>query len=1084
MYKNLKKSVLILVFLFIIIIFDNKSIYASKIDYLNTSVAENQKVNFENITIRDGISSDFITCIYQDSRGFIWIGTNDGLNQYNGESVKIYNCEEGLSGTHINAINEDSNGAIWVGTSNGLNIINSKTEEVEQIPSDINNEFAISHYNVTSIYRDVNDTMWVGTKKGLNEYNSENKNFKKYFGKDLDENSYLSDSYITDIEGFYKKEDKNFILIGTRQGINSLDIKNRNVKENEYEYEENIYVYDIEVDKNSRIWVATNKGVRKYNNEDDTLVGVDIDFGEDMYTDITKVLCDKKNNLWFASTNGVVKYNEYENKTWLYKSDKRFINYLASNIIQCFFEDRSGILWVGTDNGISKLNITQQISNDINIILKNENIEKTSVTSIIKDNYGELWIGTKYQGLIRILLKENKVKRYVYDENDLNTIDSNCINYVFQDDKGEMIIITDNGISLLDKEDEKIHRVSIEKSVNKDYIQFQKIIKDSDGNKWLASNMGIYKWDKETSEVKSYADKFEEYGIQDKNIVDIYQDKFDNNILWLAGDSYTGLIKFHKEYGVLKNYISKKDEDSLSYDSINCIQEDECGNLWIGTDRGLNKFNIENESFTVYLKEDGIKSEYINSIIIDSNGDLWIGTNNGLCKYDISQNRFISYNENYGVIGNQFNLNSCYKTNTGEVLFGTNEGIVSFNPDKIEELTYEENKVEIGSIIINGKAIDFNGCNINLELNSNENNIEIKFFLPDYRNYFNVTYMHMIEGIDDEWISSTNESYAKYSAVQPGNYIFKVRAIQEDGSITEDTSIKIEVKSPWWMTKTAYFIYIVLGMMIVVYCWNHINILRALVDKQTKEINEKMIENKLLYEKNIKSEKFKNDYFVNLSHELRTPINIILSTVQLINSLGKDKDIPRKKLNHYMEIVQKSSNSLLRIINDIIDSSKIESGTYKIKKQNSIDIVYLVEETALTMSDYIEEKGISLIIDPEIEEKEISCDPNEIERCIVNIIGNAIKFTPEGGKIEVFIKDNNTSVSISIKDDGIGISEEDQRFIFNRFEQGKNESCTKVSSSGIGLTLVKYIVTLHDGTIDLESELEKGSKFTITLPCE
>lgn len=185
-----------------------------------------------------------------------------------------------------------------------------------------------------------------------------------------------------------------------------------------------------------------------------------------------------------------------------------------------------------------------------------------------------------------------------------------------------------------------------------------------------------------------------------------------------------------------------------------------------------------------------------------------------------------------------------------------------------------------------------------------------------------------------------------------------------------------------------------------------------------------------------------------------------------------------------MEIVQKSSNSLLKIINDIIDSSKIEAGSYKINKEDNVDIVYLVEETALTMRNYIKEKGIELIIDPEIEEKYISCDPNEIERCIVNIIGNAIKFTPEGGKIEVFIEDNDSSVSISIKDSGIGISEEDQKFIFNRFEQGENGNCTKVSSSGIGLTLVKYIVTLHNGNIELESKLEEGTKVTIILPCK
>ena len=258
--------------------------------------------------------------------------------------------------------------------------------------------------------------------------------------------------------------------------------------------------------------------------------------------------------------------------------------------------------------------------------------------------------------------------------------------------------------------------------------------------------------------------------------------------------------------------------------------------------------------------------------------------------------------------------------------------------------------------------------------------------------------------------------------------------------------------------------------------------MKRLIDNQTKEINRQLEENKRLYERNIRNEKFKNDYFVNLSHELRTPLNIILSVLQLLNSLEEKGNITREKALYYIDVIKKSSNSLLSIINDIIDSSKIESGAYKISKQENIDIVYLVEETALNMSEYINNKGIELIIDPEIEELPICCDSNEIERCIINLIGNAVKFTEEGGQIKVLIKEDGKNVSISIEDNGLGISKDDQEFIFKRFEQGGNVNSTKVSSSGIGLTLVKYIVELHGGHVELESELGKGSKFTLVLP--
>lgn len=220
---------------------------------------------------------------------------------------------------------------------------------------------------------------------------------------------------------------------------------------------------------------------------------------------------------------------------------------------------------------------------------------------------------------------------------------------------------------------------------------------------------------------------------------------------------------------------------------------------------------------------------------------------------------------------------------------------------------------------------------------------------------------------------------------------------------------------------------------------------------------------------------------MNLSHELRTPINVISATVQLISSLMSNKTMTYEKAYEYMDIIDRNCGNLLKIINDIIDSSKIETGHYIINKENK-DIVYVVEEAALNMKKFIEEKGIDLIIDPYIEEKIISFDSNEIERSVINLLANAVKFTPEGGEIKVFIKEVNNFIEITVEDTGIGISKEDQEFIFNRFSQVEGTGTKKASSSGIGLTLVKYIAELHHGYVRLESEVNKGSKFTVGLP--
>lgn len=299
--------------------------------------------------------------------------------------------------------------------------------------------------------------------------------------------------------------------------------------------------------------------------------------------------------------------------------------------------------------------------------------------------------------------------------------------------------------------------------------------------------------------------------------------------------------------------------------------------------------------------------------------------------------------------------------------------------------------------------------------------------------------------------------------------------------MTKETTMNIRVKNPIWRTPIAYILYIGTSLILIIYIVNYVNILRKLVEQKTVNLNKQLEENKKLSEEIINKEKFKNSYFVNLSHELRTPINVISSTVQLINSLNREDSMTKDRAIKYMNIISKSCNNLLKIINDIIDSSKIETGHYKITKKDN-DIVYIVEEAALNMSRFIEEKGLSLIVDPDMEEKIISCDENEIERCIINLLGNAVKFTPEGGEIRVYIKEIDNYIEIIVEDTGIGISKEDQEFIFERFSQVEGNGVTKVSSSGIGLTLVKYIAKLHDGYVKLESEPNKGSRFIVGLP--
>ncbi|MDM8129394.1 HAMP domain-containing sensor histidine kinase, partial [Paraclostridium benzoelyticum] len=289
-------------------------------------------------------------------------------------------------------------------------------------------------------------------------------------------------------------------------------------------------------------------------------------------------------------------------------------------------------------------------------------------------------------------------------------------------------------------------------------------------------------------------------------------------------------------------------------------------------------------------------------------------------------------------------------------------------------------------------------------------------------------------------------------------------------------------KPPIWLSWYAVIIYILIGVGLIANHKRKMRKLDKLVQKKTVRLREEMEKNNILLKRNIKLEQNKNSYFVNLSHELRTPLNVISSTNQLIlGLLRKDGHIKEENLNHNIDVSQRNCKRLLNLINNIVDSAKLQNDMYIVTLEET-DIVYLVEETALTLKDYVSTKGIELIIDPEIEEKLIRCDKYEIERCIVNLVGNAVKFTPEGGSITVTIKDLEEKVMISVLDTGVGIEEKYHKVIFDRFSQVVEENSEIKRGSGLGLTITSQIVKLHKGEIYVESEIGKGSNFIIILP--
>ena len=602
----------------------------------------------------------------------------------------------------------------------------------------------------------------------------------------------------------------------------------------------------------------------------------------------------------------------------------------------------------------------------------------------------------------------------------------------------------------------------------------KKLFYDELGYLYIGSTAGLDALDLNGRSVIKLNYILDEIGMNSKNISAIYRDSKRN--FWLGTFVDNGLIKIDADTGII-NVFKNKENDSLSLsdNTIRCIGENSKGEIWIGTNFGLNRYNEKDDTFTSYTTKDGLANDTIYGILFDDKDNPWVSTNLGIAKINIDTNVINNLNITDGLQSNEFNGNSYFKTKKGEFIFGGINGFNLFIPDEVVIKSSNLNIV-FDDFKVNGKSIESID---NKVFKPSEKNIRVGFFLPDYKSMKNIKYYYTLDENEEKWIPLPG-NYVDLANLSSGDYELRIKSRGANGSFSDVKSVKFTILPAFWKSKQAILIYILIAILIFIHSRYKIKKLDEIVMKRTKQLSDEMEKNTELLNKVIELEIKKNNYFVNLSHELRTPLNVIYSTQQLIIELNKN-GILKEKLDYYMDVIARNSKRLLKMINDIIDTSKIESGCYHLNITET-DIVYLVEESVLSLKDYIEGKGVTLIVDPEMEEKTINCDNDAIERCIINLVSNAAKFTEAGDSITVRIIEEKSQVKIEVIDTGIGIAEEYHETIFNRFNQIVDSNSEKNGGSGLGLTITRQIIELHNGKIYVESKPGNGSKFTIILP--
>ena len=1017
---------------------------------------------FTNQTVRSGLSQGTVLAMFQDSNGYIWIGTSDGLNRYNGYEYKKYyknvDKENSIIGNKISSITEDNNKNLWVGTYDGISKMNLDDYTIKNYNSKNSNLVDI---NIRDICVTKDGKVIVSTGSGLSIYDETEDNFKTI--------DYKQGSSFYSLQSY---EDN--ILYGLCDGvIFKLNTETYDVKEIFTENLENSisqdFITDIIVEDNI-IWIGTrSNGLFKYNMDTDEILDNKIMFKEDQDNiayPIKQLYKDRSGNIFLATDNGLISYDIY-GKGNIYKYNPYDKYTIVNNNVLSMMQDSSGLMWIGTYSGISTFRPDEGVTHyGDNPNSDGEGLLGNIIHGLYEDEEGKIWVGCNGYGVTILDRKNNKYEYLTKDSP--NPISSNGVIDI-KGNKDKIFIGTNSGVDILDKETGIIKNISTELS---GYAAFSLYVDDD--FLWVGTGNGIDKIN-----LNDYSVENCRYIYESANIEDYYYTaaitKDSEGIMWFGLAENGGLVSFNPSTNEVKSYRSSEEKGSLSDNSIICITEDKEGQIWIGTTGGINILNKETDSFKLISAEDGLSNNTIYGILLDEiTNDVWVSTNLGVERIIIN-NDSIFVQEN--IKNTEFNNNAYLRTSTGEFVFGGIDGLYIFEPSKAVENNYIPS-LKFDTFKVNGIEIN-NFENISIE--ENNNSLSIKLFTTIYDNSKNTKFFYTIDKNLEKWTPIEGNEIT-LSNLSAGDYTIYFKALSSNGSYSISDEISFRVKPPFWKGKSAKFIYVSGLIMIFIYILNKIKKMDDTIAIKDNQLYKQMQEKNELLEKVLLLERRKNNYLVNMSHELRTPLNVIYSIQQLLDDLNNKDKITKKELSRYIEMCCKNVHRLLKLINDLIDSSKIDAGSYKLFVEEK-DLIYVVEEAALSLKSLVEQKGINLIFDTEIEECLMSFDENAIERCIINIVNNASKFTDEGGEIFVYISDLNDKIKIDIRDTGSGIPEENLDSIFDRFSQVVNSKReASAGGSGLGLTITKRLVELHNGEISVKSKINEGSTFTIVLP--
>ncbi len=808
--------------------------------------AQKDNIHFQHISIEDGLSQSSVYCIFQDSRGFMWFGTEDGLNKYDGYNFIIYRNDptnpNDLSYNFIKSMCEDKSGALWIGTyGGGLNKFNREKNQFTHYLADPDVPNSLSNNYISVVFEDQFGAIWIGTDNGLNQFDPQSETFVHYHSDPADSTS-LSANKVLSI-----MEDKlGMLWIGTDGGgLNKFDRKMKVFSRYQHDPVDkngisSNSVYSIYEDKSGLLWIGTSHGLEKFDPQIQSFIHYQINPDDPHILKdnfITAIYDDNYGNLWIGTNrSGLFKFNQEKEQFVQYEYNPNDPNSLSNNEIFSIFEDRSGLLWIGTRTGLNKFDRERKpfihyYSNPNN----NNSLSNNYVRAIYEDRSGQYWIGT-YGGLFLFDREKEQFIHYKNDPNNPKSLSNDFVYSIYEGEFGSLWLGTYGGLNKFDREKEQFYSYTADPenpgSISSNLVRV--IYADHDGFLWIGTEDGLNKFDRQTGQFTQYKHKPDDLSSLSNNFIySILEDYLGE--LWIG--TIQGLNKFDREKEQFIQYFSDPDDPtSLSNNEVLSMYEDKSHVLWIGTPAGLNVFDRTTETFTYYTEKHGLPNDLIYAILEDGEGNFWLSTNKGLSKFDPVKEKFKNFDVKDGLQSNEFNLGASFKNKNGEMFFGGINGFNVFYPDKIKDNSF------IPPIVITDFKLFNESVLIGPDSPLKKHITETKEIVLSYQEnifsfefaalHFSVPeknqYAYMMEGVDGNWHNLGAKRYVPYNNLPAGHYTFRVKGSNCDGVWNEEgVSLKISITPPYWQTgwfKTAVIFSVLL--MLVAFFQNRTRTIR------------------------------------------------------------------------------------------------------------------------------------------------------------------------------------------------------------------------------------------------------------------